>query len=74
MLARERRQLARGKGNDKDGGKTSLSLVRHAKRAVWDLVTNQREEVAKLVIPSALYALQNTLLVSFFCSSKGSFP
>lgn len=35
-----------------------------AREALGDLARNQRGEVVKLAVPAALYALQNTLLVS----------
>lgn len=57
MLARERQAA----GKEKEG---RTSLVGHARRAVVDLLTNQRGEIIKLAVPAALYAVQNTLLVS----------
>ena len=57
MLVRERRGLAT-KGSRRE------SVVGGALGALDDLFTNQRPEIVKLAVPAALYALQNTLLVS----------
>lgn len=58
MLVREKRAI----GKSKDGRRKSYG--EEAKTAVWDLAVNQRQEVVKLAVPAALYAIQNTLLVS----------
>lgn len=63
MLVREKRSVGRSKGK-RDG------VVKTTRIALWDLLFNQQQEIVKLAIPAALYALQNTLLVSsLFCST-----
>lgn len=62
MLVREKRQVGRSKGK-RDGVYKTVQI------ALWDLAVNQRQEVVKLAVPAALYALQNTLLVSISRSS-----
>lgn len=57
MLVREKRVVGRSKGK-RDGVYNTVRI------ALWDLAVNQRQEVVKLAVPAALYALQNTLLVS----------
>ncbi|GAA5918044.1 hypothetical protein JCM6882_008152 [Rhodosporidiobolus microsporus] len=59
MLARQRSQLARGKGKD---GRRGGGLLGQAAAALGDLRRNQKRECVKLAVPAALYALQNTLL------------
>lgn len=57
MLVREKRSVGRSKGK-RDG------VLKTVRIALWDLAVNQRQEIFKLAVPAALYALQNTLLVS----------
>ena len=57
MLVREKRAEERSKEGRAGIGK----LIQ---RALRELGTRQRTEVFKLAIPAALYAVQNTLLVS----------
>lgn len=61
MLVREKRR-EQFKGNKEP-------RVKIATRALRNLLVEQRGEMLKLAIPAALYALQNTLLVS-----HSSFP
>ncbi|ORY89704.1 nucleotide-sugar transporter-domain-containing protein [Leucosporidium creatinivorum] len=55
MLVREKRSIGRSKGK-RDG------VLKTVRIALWDLAVNQRQEIVKLAVPAALYALQNTLL------------
>lgn len=64
MLVRERRRIASAKG------KKSKNVVQTMKLAVWDLALNQRQEIIKLAVPAALYAIQNTLLVSVYPTDR----
>lgn len=58
MLVRERRIAAGAKGRKR------RNVIQTAQAAIWDLAVNQRPEIIKLAVPAALYAIQNTLLVS----------
>lgn len=63
MLTLEK--LEKGKGKKEGNSINLMKFGKTAKRAVWDLGVNQKTEILKLAIPAALYACQNTLLVSF---------
>lgn len=62
MLVQEKRSVGRSKGK-RDG------VLKTVRTALWDLAVNQRPEIFKLAVPAALYALQNTLLVSYSSDS-----
>ncbi|KAK4054362.1 hypothetical protein OIO90_003595 [Microbotryomycetes sp. JL221] len=58
MLVQERRNL----DTQRYGKRKSTGIVKTVKRAVQDIVVNQKHEIVKLAVPAALYATQNTLL------------